>query len=366
MKALVIGGATIDVITSIDSSEIERITLHNASNSYLMMEQGKKIESGRIDHQIGGGAANASVCLARLGWEVSSLIKVGCDNDGDLIQNRLSCEGVDTGYLIRDARLPTGKSVVITSHDRNSGVFVARGANTLLSDVDISPDHFDNIDLVYISTLSGESVNVFGNIAKKAKEAGAFVVANPGVIQLSQNTDQTLSALKCISLLALNVDEARVLSSDMNLGDVTTHPLQEAENLPQLLSSESDFSLGGFAREILKSGPKYLLITNGEEGAYLCSEDTIIFRPAVACDVESSTGAGDAFNATFAGSIVEQKTVYSALSTAAVNAASVAQSADTQSGLMLSDDLLRRVLPMDSSRVQTYRIEEREIHPEVA
>ena len=48
MKALVIGGATIDVISSIDTADIECITMKNATNSYLMMEQGKKVEATRI------------------------------------------------------------------------------------------------------------------------------------------------------------------------------------------------------------------------------------------------------------------------------------------------------------------------------
>ena len=34
MKALVIGGATIDVITSINSHDIEQITMHNANKFF--------------------------------------------------------------------------------------------------------------------------------------------------------------------------------------------------------------------------------------------------------------------------------------------------------------------------------------------
>ena len=101
MKVLVIGGATIDVITSIDPENIECITMSNATNSYLMMEQGKKVEASRIDTQIGGGATNASVAMSRMGADVSCVLKLGDDIDAERVLSRLQDEGHDRRHRSR-------------------------------------------------------------------------------------------------------------------------------------------------------------------------------------------------------------------------------------------------------------------------
>jgi ribokinase len=355
MKALVIGGATIDVITTIEPDDIEFITMRNATNSYLMMEQGKKVEASRIDSYVGGGAANASVCMARLGAKVSSVLKLGNDLDGENITDRLNDEGINTDYVVKEKKHPTGKAVVVCSHDRNSGIFVNRGANTTLKPKNINDKMFEGIDLVYVSTLSAQSAEMFPRIVKKAKKAGALVACNPGIRQIRRRKDQLLSALKFVDILAINKEEAEALC----LGTVSPSTISGEEDNPVLLAQGlgekgARVSLQDFASDLHNRGCQHLVITNGSEGAYLCTPNAILFRPAIKCDVASTIGAGDAFNATFSYAIASKQTIWRALGMAAVNASSVASSLDTQSGLMGANTLNSRVLVMDNSSIPTF------------
>ena len=160
MKALTVGGAMIDTIAVIANDRIERMTMRNADMSFLLLEEGRKNEAEDVSTHCGGGAVNAAISLARLGYDVSALVKLGQDARAETILARLAEEHVSTRFAMRDARAPTGASVLISSHDRNAAIFTFRGANTLLEPNDLKPDAFA-CDLVYVSSLSNESADSF-------------------------------------------------------------------------------------------------------------------------------------------------------------------------------------------------------------
>jgi len=355
MKVLVIGGATIDVITTIDPENIECITMSNATNSYLMMEQGKKVEARRIDTQIGGGATNASVAMKRMGAEVSCVLKLGDDIDAERILRRLAEEKVNADFVTKHPTEQTGKSVIVSSHSRNSGVFVHRGANTKLREEDLRPEMFEGVDLVYVSPLSSQSADIFPYAVEQAKKAGAFVACNLGIRQIRLRKEQVLEALKSVDLIAVNELEAAALAE----GYVPAFQLENktTADTPSLLKNglgenEAKVSLGGLAARVNKIGCRYLVITNGAEGAYLCSENSVHFCPASPCEVKTTIGAGDAYNSTISYALASGKSLNEAMQLASVNAASVASSIDTQSGLLglgTLDEKVRSAVDFDVS-----------------
>jgi hypothetical protein len=156
MKALTVGGAMIDTIAIIASDHIERMSMRNADSSFLLLEEGRKTEALEISTHVGGGAVNAAVAMARLGLDVATLVKLGKDARAETVLNHLLQEGVSTRWAMRDGRAPTGASVLLSSHDRNAGIFTFRGANTLLDASELRAEAFA-VDLVYVSSLSNES-----------------------------------------------------------------------------------------------------------------------------------------------------------------------------------------------------------------
>jgi ribokinase len=64
-----------------------------------------------VSTHTGGGAVNAAVAMARLGMDVMILAKIGNDERGEMILQRLEQEGVSTSLVKRDPHAPTGTLV---------------------------------------------------------------------------------------------------------------------------------------------------------------------------------------------------------------------------------------------------------------
>ena len=84
----------IDTIAIIHSGRVERMSMLNADSSFLLLEEGRKIEAEEVSTHTGGGAVNAAVAMARLGMDVAVLAKLGADARAETILRRLEQEGV--------------------------------------------------------------------------------------------------------------------------------------------------------------------------------------------------------------------------------------------------------------------------------
>jgi ribokinase len=341
MKALTIGGATIDSIALIDSGRIERMSMRNAEASFLLLEEGQKTEAEEVSTHAGGGAVNAAVAMARLGLDVSTIVKLGTDQRADLILARLESEGVSTRWIRRDSRLPTGASLLISSHDRNAAVFTFRGANTLLEMGDAKPGAF-GVDIVYISGLSNQSADCFPDLVRAGRANNCLVAANPGIRQLTARGRAFMDSVAAIDILLINRTEASALvpalSAVAGEGGPTL-PFDPEEEVPDLLrrglsSGGFEMSLLRFFDCLLKAGARTIVITDGRKGAFLATPTEVAFCSALPTHVVGTTGAGDAFASTFVALTALKHPIKQALLAATLNAASVVRYADTQGGLL--------------------------------
>jgi ribokinase len=341
MKALTVGGAMIDTIASIASDRIERMSMRNADNSFLLLEEGRKTEALEISTHVGGGAVNAAVAMARLGLDVATLVKLGKDTRAETVLNHLLQEGVSTRWAMRDGRAPTGASVILSSHDRNAGIFTFRGANTLLDAAELRAEAFA-VDVVYVSSLSNESADAFPAIVRQAKAQRALVATNPRVRQLSSRGSAFVESLAHIDILAVNRVEADVLVPGLvaRFGEGgKALPMKPGEVPPRLIargftSGGLEITLSAFFVALRELGPRYVVVTDGRDGAYLGTSDGIFFCPVLETQVAGTAGAGDAFTATFTAYVAAGRSPEDALRAAAINAASVVGHIDTQGGLL--------------------------------
>jgi ribokinase len=210
MKSLTVGSATIDTIAIIASDRIERMSMLNADASFLLLQEGSKTEALEISTHSGGGAVNAAVSLARQGFDAAALVKLGQDQRAETILAGLMREGISTRWALRDARAPTGASVLVSSHERNAAIFTFRGANTLLEPADLKDDAFA-VDLVHIASLSNASADCFPLLVDKARNQGARISVNPGPRQLAARGVAFQECLAKIDILSINRAEAEVM-----------------------------------------------------------------------------------------------------------------------------------------------------------
>jgi ribokinase len=354
MRAVCIGSAMIDIIVMVESRNIERMTMHNAPSSFLLLEQGAKVEAESISIHCGGGAVNASVAMRRLGADTAVLAKIGRDGNGELIKAFLAEAGVDTGKLIETDEVPTGQAVLVSSHDRNQTVFTQRGANGFIGPGEIPQDAFAGHDLVYVSALSNRSADCFPLIVKRAMAAGAFVAANPGIRQITSRTEALLSSVAGLGLLAVNRVEANALVPAVE-GRSTGHAARRLKNAefagepPRLM--RHGLSFGGFDMGLVKflsglmavSGIERAAVTDGTDGAFLADREGLYFCPSLPVEVMGTAGAGDAFTSTLSLMLASGAEPAQALQAATVNSAAVVTRSDTTDGLLDRDALNARI-----------------------
>jgi ribokinase len=337
MKILTIGGATIDSIAVIDSDLIERVVMRNADSSYLLLEEGRKIEAEEIANHVGGGAVNAAVSAARLGHNVSTILKLGPDARADTILAALEREGVSTRYVVRDPIVATGASVLVTAHERNASVFTFRGSNARMEPADFKMESFA-VELVYLTTLSDRSAECFPLIVKQSKAHSAMVACNPGMKQLSAPQAELRRCLANIDILTTNVAEAGALAPWL-VGQCGAGASRLGDDCRELstimLSSEgATLALPAYLMAMRRLGPRWVVVTDGRNGVFIATPDGILHCPSIETKVAGTAGGGDAFASTFAAYVAEGARAEDAALAGTVNASSVISHTDTLTGLL--------------------------------
>ncbi len=345
---MTVGSATVDIITVVADRDIERVTMANATASFLLLEQGRKIEAESITIHPGGGAINTGVCLARLGFQVAPLVKVGDDLNAAKVLETFESEGLSDALVRRTDRLGTGIAVMISSHDRNATIFTFRGANTAIEPADVPAGAFAGADVVHVSGLSNQSADCYPAIIAQAKAAGAFVSNNPGIRQLTSRRDAFFGALADIDLLTINRVEAEALLPALAVRAKEKVLVELPHDAPELArrglaGGGFDMALHDFMAALHACGPRHVAITDGTDGAYLSSAGALCFCPPLEVEPAGTAGAGDAFAATLAGRLAAGAEPGEALRAASANAASVVRAIDTQTGLLTAAALEREL-----------------------
>jgi ribokinase len=201
--------------------------------------------------------------------------------------------------------------------------------------------------------LSNESADAFPDIIERAKGQGALVATNPGVRQLSSRGGAFQETLKRIDILAVNRSEAEVLVPGLvtRFGEGVTGLAATPGDppLPRLatrgfIGVGHELGMVDFFAGLRRLGPRYVVVTDGREGAFLGAPEAILYCPVLETKVAGTAGAGDAFNATLTAFLAMGRPADEALRAAAVNSASVVNHIDTQTGLLSLQEIDKRLV----------------------
>ena len=240
---------------------------------------GETILGGTFLMNPGGKGANQAVAAARLGGKVTFITKRGNDLFGNQAVGLLMREGIDTQYIIKDPDLPSGVALITVDSAGENIIVVAPGSNGNLLQEDIPSSilgsgNFDILLLqleIPISTVEYAAVTAMKNNTK--------VILNPApACQLPDNL------LKHTWLITPNETEAEIISG------VKITDIQSAERAAVI---------------IRKRGVKNVIITLGETGAYVKSEEYTGLIPGIKVIPVDTTAAGDVFNGAIAVAISE-------------------------------------------------------------
>ena len=114
--------------------------------------KGEKVVIKSRELHPGGAAANTIVGLSRLGIETGLIGALGKDNEGKMISNHLTEEGVDLhGIMFKEGR--TGRATCVVDRVGEHVLFIDSGVNDLIEIADIDLDWLEKGRILHMTSF---------------------------------------------------------------------------------------------------------------------------------------------------------------------------------------------------------------------
>ena len=235
---------------------------------------------GKIDKIVGGSGTYVAYAASNFVTPIQQISIVGYDfpqeEMNELKKRGVSLEGVE---IVKDKKsfFWSGKYHM----DMNTRDTLITDLNVLEDFNPIVPDSYQGAEFLILGNLMPKlQLSVINQLKVRPK----LIVLDTMNFWMDIAMDDLKEVLKKIDVLLVNDAEARQLSGELSLVKA--------------------------AREIVKMGPRFLIIKKGEHGALLFHEDHVFFAPALPLEeVFDPTGAGDTFAGGFIGHLAKTKDI---------------------------------------------------------
>lgn len=235
----------------------------------------------------GGKGANQAVAAARAGADVTFISCVGNDQYGQQAIENYNREGVNTSYIKIDKEVPSGVALILVSEDGENSIAVAPGANNNLGVEDIESSHEAFNDAKVILVQLEIPLKTVASVIEIAKSKNIPVILNPAPgIQIPHEL------IENVTYITPNETEASILTSQKNIS---------GSNIAEMASA------------LHNMGVENVMITLGENGVYLKSEEYSKTFESYQVKAIDTTAAGDVFNGTFAFAIASDMKLIEAI-----------------------------------------------------
>jgi len=247
-------------------------------------ENGKLVLIDGISLQIGGCAANAAICLSKIGTKSAIVGKIGNDNLGKILNEKFLIEKVDVSGLIVDEKVNTSSSIVMISSDGERSVIHSFGSNKGFCFEDIDPDVIKGKKILLIAgtflmpAFDGEGTE---KMLRLAKENGVLCCMDTAWDSTGEWEKKIQGTFQYLDWFMPSYDEARELSKKDNFEEMALF-----------------FSQKGVVNVIIKLN---------SEGCYVKEKDQKGYQVPAYSRIQSvdASGAGDAFCAGFIAALNE-------------------------------------------------------------
>jgi sugar/nucleoside kinase (ribokinase family) len=257
-----------------------------------------------------GTAAGPAVIAAKLGLKTALIGAIGNDDLGNILEQMLQKQGVDTAYLQKTPNRPTAATILAVNKEGARPNFHAIGATILLEIDDVRRRCITESRFVHwggVGTMPNLDNGRGAEILKEAKNGGAVITGD-----FISPTPKTLAQLKrvlpYIDYFMPSFEEAREVAS-------TNSPEETAKYFMDL----------GAGACILKMGAK---------GSLLVTEEKQITIPAFAVNAYDTTGCGDAYCAGFIAALAKGRDLETSCRFASATAALVATGLGSDAGVI--------------------------------
>lgn len=305
---ITVGSATVDVFARTKTSELIKIYDSKGETDLLAYPTGSKILIEELIFSTGGGATNTAVCLARLGHKVACISKTGDGSNSEKVKSHLKRDNVDTSLIVSVKGGRTGYSIILDSLNHDRTILAFKGSN---NDLKYSELKLNKIKTkwFYFSTMLDEGFKTLEKLAKFAEKNGIKIIFNASQYLVSQGAEFLKEILSRTDIFVLNKDEAKILASSNDIKELLV--------------------------KIHGLGPKIVVITDGKNEFFVFDGEYIYSgKPNQNIKVVETTGAGDAFAATFLAGMIRENDIPFAMKLACANSESVLQNHGAKTNLL--------------------------------
>jgi ribokinase len=230
----------------------------------------------------GGKGGNQAVAAARLGAKTAMVGRVGNDDFGKALRDRLKAEKIDTTGLAFSPTMPTG-TALITLAPSDNHIVVISGANEEMGEIDLDrlTPYFDRAQVLLLQfevpLLTVEKAAALAHLA------GLTVIVDPAPAPAEPGP---LEADFCdyISILTPNQTEASQLTG------IDIVEVKDAIAAAETLQGQ---------------GIPVVIVKLGSKGVVCATERGNFAMPAYPVPVTDTVAAGDAFNGALAAALCQ-------------------------------------------------------------
>lgn len=311
MKTLSIGGATYDLFVRTGTSHVD------ATGYELRLPLGAKIPLEGVIETCGGGAANTSVGLKRLGCDASFCGIVGSDQWGERLLKNFAHEGVDTTPATIIEGEMTSFSLILSAGSGERVILYESGTNSHMHDAVFDKSKAFACDWIFLNHIHDRSCIIEDDLLEiLGKPNPPGLSWNPGGCHIKKGiADAGVKALLAkASILFVNKEEALAFTG-----------------APDVLTA---------LKMLIATGVEIVCITDGSRGVtasdgsklYHCAGDS-------SAAIVDTTGAGDAFGTGVTWAKIQGYALPEMLRAGTINAKSVLNSFGAQQSLLTDTEM---------------------------
>ncbi len=302
-KLCVVGAANLDLISYVPRLPSKGETLHGT----------------RFHMGYGGKGANQAVMAAKLGGEVVMVTKLGQDIFGENTLKNFQTWDVDTQHVLFTDQAFSGVAPIAVDQEGHNSIIIVTGANDLLTEAEIEAARPDIAASQILVCQLEIPLEITLAALRVAREEGVTTIFNPAPARPTLPSElYQLSDIFCP-----NETETELLTG-----------------MPVGTQAEATAA----ARILLEQGAGRVILTLGERGSLLVSDQETLHVPATTVKALDTTGAGDAFVGALAYFLGAGKSTEVAMQRANQIAAISVQAVGTQTSFPTAQDLPESLL----------------------
>jgi ribokinase len=252
------------------------INIDLVANTERIPVEGETVQGSGFQIHPGGKGANQAVAVARLGYPVRIIGRLGDDAFGAQLRSHLERAGVDVAAVATTHGSSGVATIIVADHGENC-IVITPGANALLTPADLDA----NLDILRSSGIVLTQLEIpLETVEHLAKICARERI--PLILDPAPAKELPASLLRAVTWFTPNEIEAAFFTGESDGRSDTHDPAR-------------------VARALIRRGIPGVVLKLGSRGAFIASADSLEERlspfPVRAVD---TTAAGDAFNGAFA------------------------------------------------------------------